>query len=72
VKSRELTVQFLSSKDEIADIFTKPLVVARFTLLLLYEQTLLGIHLCQMKKLLFENLEMTAWLIKLFDIISKV
>jgi transposase InsO family protein len=33
VASRELTVQFLSSKDQIADIFTKPLVAARFTLL---------------------------------------
>jgi hypothetical protein len=33
VASRQLTVQFLSSKDQIADIFTKPLVATRFATL---------------------------------------
>lgn len=33
VASRQLTVQFLSSKDQIANIFTKPLVATQFATL---------------------------------------
>jgi hypothetical protein len=34
VTSKNLTVKFLSSKDQIADVLTKPLVAARFQLLI--------------------------------------